>query len=130
MIGLDTSTVIDIFKGEEKVKMILNKIDEELAITQITYLELLFGLDLEKKSHRKELSYYKALFNNVTIVELTTDACEKAANIFMYLKKKGKTVPQFDCTIAGALLSRGVTTIITKNKKHFEHIPGLKVIQY
>ena len=47
MIGLDTSAIIDIFKGDKSIKLILEKNREPLAATIMSYLELSFGLDLE-----------------------------------------------------------------------------------
>jgi len=46
------------------------------------------------------------------------------------LKKRGITIEEANCTIAGILLVNGVHKIITKNVKHFEKIHGIHVIGY
>lgn len=57
-------------------------------------------------------------------------ASVQASELFWKLRKKGITLGKFDCTIAAIFLSNGISKIITKNQKHFEDIPGLKVISY
>ena len=39
MIGLDTSAIIDIFKGDNNIKQFLKKNKEPLAATLISYLD-------------------------------------------------------------------------------------------
>ena len=44
--------------------------------------------------------------------------------------KKGTIIADADCLIAGIAISKGVNKIVTKNKKHFEHIKGIEVEVY
>lgn len=130
MIGLDTSAIIDVFKGKEAIKNILDDIDEELAVSFMSYLELMFGFNTETIKEKKEEEFYDAFFNSFTNFELTKEACKKASKIFWDLKKRGEEIDEFDCIIAGIFLTKGVNTIITRNVKHFEKIRELKVIGY
>ena len=54
----------------------------------------------------------------------------RAAEISGTLMRKGETIDDCDCLIAGIALSKGVKTIITRNKKHFNKIKGIKVETY
>lgn len=130
MIGLDTNAIIDLFKGKNEIKKVLSEIEEPLTATQMSYLELQFGLDPEEKRHKMEQVYYDEFFKTIRVLGLTDYSCKKAAEIHWKLKKKGAMIGKFDCVIAGTLLSNGVTRIITKNKREFEKIPGLSVIGY
>jgi predicted nucleic acid-binding protein len=130
MIGLDTSAIIDLFKGDEKIKLFLEKNKEPLAVTMISYLELFFGLDTTHQKHVDEGNYYKSFFKDVYLFDLTTLSCEKASKLFWNLKKQGKEIEQFDCTIAGIFLTNGINKILTKNPKHFERITEARVIDY
>ena len=47
MIVLDTSSLIDYFRGVEKIYNLIN--DEDVAIATITYHEILIGLKRKKK---------------------------------------------------------------------------------
>ena len=130
MIGLDTSAVIDIFKGEETIKQFLENNKEPLAVTIMSYLELFFGLDPQNPKHMEEGAYYNEFFEDIYELGLTKDACEEASKIFWNLKRNGKSIEQFDCVIASIFISHGITKIMTRNSKHFDNIKELKVISY
>ena len=130
MIGLDTSAIIDLFKGKQEIRELVAKIKEPLASTQINYLELQFGINPEEKTHQKEHQYYNKLFRKLIHLNLNTISSVKASEIKWKLKKRGEHIGTFDCTIAGIFLTNGVQRVITKNEKHFSKVPGIKVISY
>ena len=130
MIGLDTSAIIDIFKGNEKIRRFLENNKEPLSATIISYLELFFGLNPENPRHVAEGKYYNEFFKSLYNIDLTKDSCEEASRIFWRLKKEGKVIEQFDCVIAALFLTNGIDRILTKNPKHFEKIKQLDVISY
>ena len=130
MICLDTSAIIDIFKGNPGIKVFLESNKEPLAATTMSYLELFFGLNPENPKHVEEGKYYKELFNNLYGVDLSRESCEEASEIFWKLKKEGRTIEQFDCVIAACLITEGIKKILTGNPKHFERINQLDVISY
>ncbi len=130
MIGLDTCTIIDIFKGNEKAKEVLQSNQEPYVATMMSYLELFFGIDPENKKHTLEAEYYRDFFNKIQTLDLSGVACEQASKIFWTLKKQGKIIEEVDCAIAGILIANGITKIITRNAKHFEKIKQLSVISY
>lgn len=90
----------------------------------------MMGLDVTKQAHQKEEEQYDEFFDSLQMLEFDKRACKRASTIFHHLRKEGKSVEAMDCAIAGTLLTRGITTIITKNKKHYENIPGLQVVTY
>ncbi len=130
MIGLDTTAVIDLFRGDEGLKKVLEQQTEPFAATQLTYLELMFGLDAELAAHQQEKAYYDDLLNSVLLLPLNSHACVKASELFWKLKKRGIIIGKFDSTIAAMFLVNGISKIITKNKKDFEPVPGIKVVSY
>ncbi len=130
MIGLDTSAMIDLFKKDTALIKFLEKTDDKIALNQITYLEIMLGLNLEGESHKSEEEYYDSLFNSYLVFPLNNLSCKKASKIFLQLKKIGKIIEEFDCAIAGIFLTNGVNKILTRNKKHFENIKELEIIEY
>ncbi len=130
MIGLDTSAIIDIFKGETSIKHFLEHNKEPLAVTIISYLELFFGLSFERTNHIHEAQYYRDFFQRAYHLDLTKETCEKSSEIFWRLTKDGNVIEKFDCVIAAIFLVHGVDKILTRNKKHFERVKGLQVIDY
>ncbi len=127
MIGLDTTAIIDFFRGEEKLKTILQ---EPIATTSLNYLEIQFGIDYDDKKRDQEIRYYEEFFNNTHHIELNKAIAKRASHIVWQLRKQGKTIGKIDATIAAGYLEYGITTILTRNKKHFENIQGLQVISY
>ena len=130
MIGLDTSAIIDLFKGNKNIKHFLEINKEPLAVTVMSYLELFFGLDPENPRHISEGEYYREFFNNLHNVGLNSESCEESSRIFWRLRKEGKTIEQFDCVIAASFIAGGINKILTGNPKHFEKIKQLKAINY
>ena len=133
MIGLDTSAIIDLFKKDASLIKLLEKINDsndKVALNQITYLELMFGLNFEDESSKREEEYYDSLFGSSIVIQLNNSSCKKAAKISLQLKKIGKTIEQSDCTIAAIFITNGINKIITRNKKHFENIKELEIIEY
>ena len=130
MIGLDTSAIIDVFRGDEKIKQFLENNKEPLAVTIMSYLELFFGLDPKNPKHKEEGSYYDEFFKSAYNLDLTKGACEEASRIFWGLKREGKSIEQFDCVIAAIFITNGINKILTRNSKHFDKIGELKVLGY
>lgn len=130
MIGLDTTAIIDVYRGEEKICALLPQIEEPLAVTQISYMELMFGIEPENEKHAKEERYYDDFFQSVKTVGLDNAACKKTSEIYHDLKREGATIGKFDCIIAGSFLAQGIKKIITRNDRHFAKIRGLEVITY
>lgn len=130
MIGIDSSALIDLFRGESEIIELFKNLDDELVTTYINYFEILTGLNLEDKSYQEEFGYFESLFQEVNLLNLSKESCEASSSIVWDLKKRGKMIGKVDCMIAGILLSNGVNKIITRNVKHFENIKGLKVISY
>ena len=130
MIGLDTSAIVDLFKGNADIKIFLENNKEPVAATIISYLELFFGLNTENPKHVKEGSYYNEFFKNLYNIGLDKGSCEEASKIFFKLRKEGKTIEQLDCVIAAMFIKNGISKILTGNSKHFERIRQLNVISY
>lgn len=130
MIALDTTTIIDLFKGHTRLREIIANIKDPLVSTQLNYLELMFGIDPLNAKHREEEEYYNEFFGEVMLLGLDNHSSKRASEIHWILERKGRTIGKFDCVIAGILLRNGVDKILTKNVKHFEHVPGLRVVTY
>ncbi len=130
MIGLDSTVIIDLFRGNEQAKEVIAKSREPLASTIINYQELMFGLDLDNNRHMEELEYYDALFENIFLMDMTRESAKKAARVMKGLQGAGTAAGRFDSMIAGILMENGVNKIVTRNVKHFSKIKGLDVITY
>jgi predicted nucleic acid-binding protein len=62
--------------------------------------------------------------------DLDRISSKTASKIYRDARKKGFTIGQFDSLIAGIFLSNGVNKILTRNKKDFEKMKGITVVEY
>jgi predicted nucleic acid-binding protein len=125
---LDSTFLIDLLRGRKETLKIINS-KEMLLTTQINIYEVVKGLFL-KNIPSSKFAKIMEMFENIRVLPFDDNAVIQSAEIYTRLVKKGLEVHNFDCMIAGAALSRGVNTIITKNTRHFERINGMKVEKY
>ncbi len=125
---LDTTFLVDVFRGKQEAIRIA-KSKEVLLTTQINLYEIIQGLFLKNVSSTKFFEV-QLLFENIHVLPLDDAGIIKAAEISSILTKKGIAVDDSDCLIAGIALSKGVSTIVTKNVTHFNRMKGIKVEQY
>ena len=130
MIGLDSSAMIDFYRGEDSLKDVLFDLNEQAAINIISYLEVMHGLDFNDKKHKQEEEFYDIMAENLVNLDLDKIACKKSAEIKNQLKKEGRTIDPFDMAIAAIYIVNGIDRIITRNVKHFENIKGIEVLKY
>ena len=130
MIGLDTTAIIDLFKGDESVREVVENIKEPLASTIINHQEIMFGIDSTDRKYKNESEYYEKFFADIPIIQLDIESSKKSAEVFWKLRKEGKEIGRSDCIVAGIFLSNGINKLITKNVSHFKAIKELKVIAY
>ncbi len=130
---LDTTVLIHLLKGNENAiaKVDALRASSILFTTSINIYEVMRGIKLlnevDKERHSNAL---KVLTSNIHVLDFDMLACEKASEVYAYLRKKGIEIDPPDYLIAGIALSLGIAGVMTKNEKHFGKIPGLKVINY
>ena len=125
---LDSTFLIDILRKREETEEILNS-NDELFTTQINMYEIIEGFFSETISTRNKV-VIRELFESIKVLPLNDMSIIKAAEIHATLSKQGDMVDDLDCLIAGIALANNISTIVTKNVKHFERIDGIKVESY
>ncbi|MBR9701154.1 type II toxin-antitoxin system VapC family toxin [Candidatus Woesearchaeota archaeon] len=124
-IGVDTSLLIDFFKGEKKAADFMKKKGKYLVVSELVVYEFLCG-NLKKR----EEAIFLAAMQSFPTVNVTRESATKASKVFREGKSKGKPVGHQDALIAGSYMSAGINQIATKNTKHFRNINGLKMETY
>lgn len=126
MYCLDSSTVVEYLRGDAKVKSRLDEVaHSKIYITAITLCELFKGAYLSANTE-ENLSLINSLFDYFYILELEDNSAEIYGQKYSELKKIGKLTQDFDLLIAAICMANNVV-LVTRNKKHFENIKGLKV---
>jgi len=128
MMLLDTSFLIDYFKGVQETKDLIG--GEEVCTTVINYHEIMAGV--KRIRARREESFFRRLFSRIRVLECDLKAVEESSNIAVKLAMIGREINALDVLIAGIALANGVEKIATKDR-HFteiEKVADIKVITY
>jgi len=111
MIVLDTSFLIDFFRGVPETRSCLD--DEVYAVTAITCHEILSGV---KRTHaRREEEFFRDFFAQTPVLEYTIASAEESSSIAARLATQGTPVNALDILIAGIARAHGTGTIATRD---------------
>lgn len=121
-VCLDTDVSIEILKNTNKIHKLLDLTrDSEVYITTISVFELLL--------REANLDAIEKLLSKTAVLEFSELSARKAAEIFKDLKRKGQIVPPRDLFIASTSIVNNCT-LATLNKKHFENIKDLQLLDF
>ena len=129
MILVDTTVIIDIWRGRTNVRKCLEKYTEEsFAISSITIEEIYDGLGYTKKEKGEELykkirNQYAKIFHNFQIIPLSTEILKKTGLLRGELRGNGEILDLADIIIMVTAQEIHASKIITRNPKHFENSP-------
>ena len=135
MVCLDSSVVIDILRGKESVEEIEKKFDssnEEIFIPSPAVIEIIRGIYLKdsikniKENEKDKISEFLSSFR---VLDLEKERAINTGEIETELMNMGDIIDLEDIMI-GAIALRNNEAIVTRNKKHFEKIKGLKIEGY
>lgn len=131
---LDTCFFIDLLRKNDDAVKKVQELDEEnelLVTTQINVYELFVGVysskDIDKE---KQVRRIEQMLDKTEILDLDSEASKKSARIAGNLISEGERIEIPDTITAGIILSKGINTIVTKNKDHFERMDEIKVEEY
>jgi len=123
---IDSDILIYFLKNHPKV---VNKFAEaeadDIAVTIISYAELLFGA-YNSLRIKENLSKIKSFLETMTIVNFDKPAADIFARLKSDLRKEGRTISDMDLIIASICIANQ-WTLITNNSKHFKRIRELKI---
>jgi tRNA(fMet)-specific endonuclease VapC len=123
MIVLDTSALIDLFRGSDALHKVLN---DDAASTVVTYHEIFSGI--KHRRARAEEKFFRRFFSNTHILCLDIQAAERSSEIMARLLNLGVPVNAFDVLIAGIAVSNGAERLVTKDRD-FEKIAMVAEIE-
>ena len=126
MVCLDTDIIINFLRNDKNTVSLIKEIEKtgKITTTVINSFELWKGF---YKTGRDEKSIVN-LLNVISLLQMDGKSSRKAAEIFEYLKKRGKMVDVLD-VIIGAISITNNEPLLTLNKKHFENIPNINLVQ-
>ncbi len=126
-IILDTNIVSYLMKrhssGQKYLPHLLGNL---LAISFITVGELYVGAEKDKWGERKRL-HLQATLKNYVVIPYDDDIAKEYARIVVNRLRLGKPISFSDAWISACAVRHDVP-LVTHNAKHFESIPGLRII--
>ena len=123
---LDTDTLIYVFKRAGNCLARLNlENDGDIAISTINLFELEYGMG--KSDNRVKMdSYVLSLCRRYAVLDFDRAASMQAGVTRALMHTRGTPIGPYDIQIAGIALSKDLT-IVTRNTREFERVPGLRV---
>ncbi|MEM6273611.1 MAG: type II toxin-antitoxin system VapC family toxin [Myxococcota bacterium] len=126
---LDTNIVIYTMKRRpERVRRYFEQHDRELAISTITYGELVFGCERSSDPQRN-LSDLEAFVARVVVLDFDRRAAAHFGELRATLYAKGSPIGPYDMMIAAHARALGLT-LVTNNMKEFRRVDGLRVVNW
>jgi tRNA(fMet)-specific endonuclease VapC len=117
LIILDTSALIDLFRGGNEIRKIVD--NDDVASTTISYHEIYVGIKRNKA--KAEERFFTRFFSDTRIFDLNRASAEKSSEIMSRLFALGISVNAFDVLISGIAVANGADTLITRDRD-FESI--------
>jgi len=135
MACLDTTLLIDLLgKTAPRKQQAIRKIKElaekgqMLATTRFNMAELYVGIARSKRPEEDEKAI-DTLLREFEVLEFTDAAARVFGSITGLLQQIGKPAGDMDVLIAATAMVHG-HSLVTRNAKHFRHIPHLVVEKY
>ena len=123
-VMLDASVLIEHFRAKNKHSTFYTKMVREYdvrSLSVVAQLEILYGT-------RSELvEYWNAVFATMTVIPFTNNMVVKSHEIILDLKRRSLLIDMEDIMIAATALAHNIP-LATLNRKHFERITGLQLI--
>ena len=122
---VDTSILIDYYRKTDKENSVWVRLVREgykFAISVVTKYEIYSG------ANAAQLRFWNDVLKIIEVISLDEVCIDMAVEINAGLKRKRKQIDIADLFIAATALSSNLP-IATLNRKHFERIENLKIVE-
>ena len=125
---VDSDILIDVLRNDSKTVSLVKEMENLniLGTTDINAFELYHGA-YKSRNVEKNLASVKGLLNTLFLVSTSEDSMEVAGKLLAEMDRKGTAISVKDALIAAMCLI-GSYSLLTRNKKDFVNIAGLKLI--
>lgn len=125
---LDTSICVFLLRGNHSVEERLNEIDEnDCYITDAVVAELLFGAYYSDRveDNLRQVENFVSEMKVIPFHETVHAFAQERTTLW----KAGKKIDDFDLLIGSAAKVKDLV-VVTHNRKHFEHIDGIEIVDW
>lgn len=129
-IVIDTDVVIRGERGLFDLPSWLEaEADNDPAIAAITVAELWHGVERATAARRlRREAYLEMIMEELPILPYTEATAFEHARVWAELESSGKMIGYYDLIVAATALEHG-RAVATFNKRHFENVNGLRLVE-
>jgi tRNA(fMet)-specific endonuclease VapC len=125
---VDTDRLASYLNGRPDAVALLSSLRQDgLAISIITYGEIYDGIYASNDPRGKEFAFLQVL-RRVEVLPLTRTIMKRFARLRGDLRRRGQLIGDPDILIAATALQHGLT-LVTRNLRHYQRIPGLVIFE-
>ncbi|MGH2534545.1 MAG: type II toxin-antitoxin system VapC family toxin [Thermomicrobiales bacterium] len=127
---LDTDWTIDFLGGRPAAQALVARLlHQDLAISIVTYMEVLEGIRGRPGSKRRERDFRRFL-KSIRVITIGRPIAVQAADIRVDLRQRKRPVDEraLDILIAATAIERNLI-LATRNTRHYEDIPSLRLYE-
>ena len=123
---IDTSVIINYLRGKESTVSLIDSLEGELSSSYICLAELYEGLYRITNREIQEDAVRTFFTSLDDIYGVSLEIAQEFGKLRASLKQKGTIIEDLDLLIAATCITYDLT-LVTDNKKHFSHAPGLLI---
>lgn len=121
---VDSDWIVDGIAGFPGARTTLDALERDgLAISIVTLGELYDGAFIFPDPSA-QLQTYREFVSGYIVLNLSDPIMEVFGRIRSDLRRQGQLIPDLDLLIGATALTHDLT-LVTRNRRHFERIPGL-----
>ena len=127
----DTCVLVDLIRNDRAARQAVTRIEAEGGVLWVptpAAFELWEGVERADRPHEEQLHVQRVL-EAYTVLPFSAAHAERAGRLSGELARRGRMLEPVDVQIAGIALAEG-QPVLTRNKKDFERVPGLKIVAY
>lgn len=126
---LDTNICIYTIKNKpSEVRELFNLHHNQMCISSITYMELIYGAEKSTQPTRN-LEIVEGFAARLEILNYDISAAQHTGQLRAELARQGQPIGPYDQMIAGHARSLGLT-LVSNNLKEFARVPGLRLLDW
>jgi predicted nucleic acid-binding protein len=128
MIIIDTTVIIDIWRGRPNVKTLLKPYtDKPICVSAITIAEVYDGLGYTKEKKSEKIysqikDQIEKILTEFHVIPLNKEILRESGKLKGQLRAKGITLDLADCIIATTAKLMNSEKLVTRNIRHFQDL--------
>ncbi len=125
---IDTSVLVELERSRAEVPALGRLGEEPSFLAAITASELLHGVHRADGAARRarRQAFVEALLDLLPVLPFDLTAARVHAGLWADLRGRGEMIGAHDLLIAATALARDLT-VLTRNRREFERVEGLRV---